>query len=119
MAGVQTHQEQKDVDMATRSYNDTVKQDLQADPEFRRTLLGEVLGCMAAGDVETGKSVLRKYIDGTLGFHALSEAVGHSPADLMAMLAPSGNPPVSDFFLIVAYLQKIDSTVLTVQGLAA
>jgi hypothetical protein len=103
----------------TRSYNETVKHDLQSDPEFRRALLGEVLGCMASGDVQTGKSVLRKYIDGTIGFDTLGAALGYTPEALTEMLGPLGNPPVSDFFQIVAYLQKVDSTVLTVQGVAA
>jgi DNA-binding phage protein len=100
----------------TRSYNETVRQDLRADPEFRRALLGEVLGCMAAGDIETGKSVLRKYIEGTVGFETLGEALGRSPKSLMRMLGPTGNPHVRTFFEMVAHLQKLDGTVLTVQG---
>jgi DNA-binding phage protein len=100
----------------TRSYNETVRQDLRTDPEFRRALLGEVLGCMASGDVETGKSVLRKYIEGTVGFEALGEALGRSPKSLMRMLSPAGNPHVRTFFEMVAHLQELDGTVLTVQG---
>jgi hypothetical protein len=104
--------------MATRSYNDTVKHDLQNDPEYRRALLGEVLGCMATGDVETGKSILRKYIEGTVGFPALGKALRESPERLAQMLEPESNPPLNEFFHVVAYLQKIDATVLTVRGIA-
>jgi len=105
--------------IATRSYSETLNYDLQNDAEFRRALLSEVLGCMAAGDVETGKSVLRKYIEGTIGFEKLGAALGHSPNSLMRMLSETANPHVRDFFEVVAYLQKIDSTVLTVQGVSA
>jgi DNA-binding phage protein len=105
--------------IATRSYRDTLNNDLQTDSEFRRALLSEVLGCMASGDVETGKSVLRKYIDGTIGFEKLAAALGRTPNSLMRMLSQTANPHVSEFFEVVAYLQKIDSTVLTVQGISA
>jgi DNA-binding phage protein len=105
--------------MATRSYNETVRQDLQHDAEFRRALLGEVLGSMAAGDVETGTSVLRTYIEGTIGYRDLGAAVGQTAEALKSSLSPSGNPNVREFFEIVAYLQKIDSTVLEVHGVQA
>jgi len=103
--------------IATRNYRETLNNDLQTDAEFRRALLSEVLGCMASGDVETGKSVLRKYIEGTIGFDQLGAALGRTPNSLMRMLSQTANPHVSDFFEVVAYLQKIDSTVLTVQGI--
>ena len=105
--------------IATRNYSDTLKDDLQNDAEFRRALLSEVLGCMASGDVETGKSVLCKYIDGTIGFEKLGAALGRTPNSLMRMLSQTANPNVRDFFEVVAYLQKIDSTVLTVHGTSA
>jgi hypothetical protein len=89
-----------------RSYNDTVKDDLQNDAEFRHALLSEIVACMAAGEVATGKSVLRKYIDGTIGFQALGNAVGRTPASLLAMLGAESSPSVGDFFEIVAYLQR-------------
>jgi DNA-binding phage protein len=105
--------------ISTRNYSDTLKEDLQNDEKFRRALLSEVLGCMASGDVETGKSVLRKYIEGTIGFSKLGTALGRSPSSLTRMLGPTGNPNVRTFFEIVAYLQKIDRTVLTVQVVRA
>jgi len=44
----------------TKSFNETIKADLQASLGFRRALLREAVGAMIAGDVETGKSVLRR-----------------------------------------------------------
>jgi DNA-binding phage protein len=102
-----------------RKYSETVKQDLRSDPDFRRALLGEVLASMVSGDVETGKSVLRQYVNGTVGFVQLGTALGKSPKSLMRMLSPSGNPNLRTFFEIVAYLQKVDRTILTVHGVAA
>jgi hypothetical protein len=70
---------------------------LRRDVRSLGVLLGEVLreavGCVVSGDVETGKSVLRKYINGTVGFVALGEAVSRSSKTLMQMLGPRGKPP--------------------------
>jgi hypothetical protein len=103
----------------TKSFNLTVKSKLQQSEEFRRALLREAVGCMIAGDVETGKSVLRKYINGTVGFVKLGADLGRSPKVLMRMFSPTGNPQAKNLFEIVAYLQKIEGTVLEVINKAA
>jgi hypothetical protein len=69
---------------------------------------------MISGDLETGKSVLRKYINGTIGFVKLGADLDRSPKVLMRMLSKTGNPQARNLFEIVAYLQKIEGTVLTV-----
>jgi DNA-binding phage protein len=82
----------------TKDFNETVRADLQDSPEYRRAYLREAVGCVVSGDVETGKSVLRKYINGTVGFVALGTAVGRSSKTLMQMLSPNGNPTVVNLF---------------------
>ena len=82
----------------TRDFNESVRADLQNSAEYRRAFLREAVGCVVSGDVETGKSVLRKYINGTIGFVALGEAVGRSSKTLMQMLGPKGNPTITNFF---------------------
>jgi DNA-binding phage protein len=103
----------------TKGFNETVKEQLQKSRDFRRALLKEALSCMIAGDVETGKSVLRKYINGTVGFVKLGEDLGRSPKVLMRMLSAKGNPQAKNLFEIVAYLQKAEGTVLEVVDRAA
>jgi DNA-binding phage protein len=98
----------------TKDFNETVRADLQDSPEYRRAYLREAVGCVVSGDVETGKSVLRKYINGTVGFVALGTAVGRSSKTLMQMLSPNGNPTVVNFFEIVSYLQKLEGVALHV-----
>jgi len=98
----------------TKDFNETVRADLQSSAEYRRATLREAVGCVVSGDVETGKSVLRRYINGTVGFVALGEAVGRSSKTLMQMLGPKGNPTITNFFEIVAYLQKVEGSALTV-----
>jgi hypothetical protein len=103
----------------TKSFNETVKTRLQKSAGFRRALLREAVSAMIAGDLETGKSVLRKYINGTIGFVQLGADLGRSPKVLMRMFGPSGNPQAKNLFEIVAYLQKAEGTVLEVVDRAA
>jgi DNA-binding phage protein len=103
----------------TRNFSDTVKADLEKSAEFRRALLSEAVACMVSGDVETGKVVLREYVNGTIGFLKLGAALGRSPKSLMRMLSPTGNPQARNLFEMVAYLQKIEGTVLEVHAINA
>lgn len=103
----------------TTSFNDTVKKKLQESAGFRRALLREAIACMIEGDVETGKSVLRKYINGSVGFVQLGEDLGRSPKVLMRMFSAKGNPQAKNLFEIVAYLQKREGTKLEVVERAA
>jgi DNA-binding phage protein len=56
--------------------------------------------------METGKAVLRDYINATIGFGELAEVTHRSPKSLMRMLGPSGNPQARNLFEIVEYLQR-------------
>ncbi len=103
----------------TRKFSETVHKDLQGSAEFRSALLSEALSSMASGDVETGKVVLREYINGTVGFTRLGAALGRSPKSLMRMLSATGNPQARNLFEMVAYLQKIEGTVLEVRARSA
>ncbi len=49
----------------TKDFIDTIQDRAQRDPAFRRALLQEGIEYLLAGDVDTGKVVLRDYIDAT------------------------------------------------------
>jgi hypothetical protein len=59
-----------------------------------------------AGDVDTGKAILRDYIKATVGFEKLGEATGTQPKSLIRMFGPRGNPQARNLFGIIGYLQK-------------
>lgn len=103
----------------TTSFNETLRKKLQESAGFCRALLKEAVAFMISGDVETGKSLLRKYINGTVGFVKLGEALDRSPKVLMRMFSAKGNPQAKNLFEIVAYLQKAEGTVLEVVERAA
>jgi hypothetical protein len=97
-----------------KEFKETVKAQLQESKEFRGAYLREGLNCLVSGDVETGKSVLRTYINGTIGFIQLGADLDRSPKTLMRMFSPSGNPQARNLFAIIAHLQKLEGTVLEV-----
>ncbi len=90
----------------TRDFKETIKARVQRDPAFRRELLREGVETMLNGNVETGKTVLRDYINATVGFGELAEVTHRSPKSLMRMLGPQGNPQAQNLFAIVAYLLR-------------
>ncbi len=100
----------------TTSFNEMVRADLQKSKSFRQAFLREAVSRLISGDMDTGKSTLRKYINGTVGFIKLGAALGKSPKALMRMFSPSGNPQARNLFEVIAYLQKVDGTILTVVG---
>jgi DNA-binding phage protein len=103
----------------TKLFSETVRENIERDPEFRRAYLREGMTCFLNGEVEVGKSVLRQYINGTVGFVKLGADLGKSPKTLMRMFSASGNPQARNLFDVISYLQKIDGTRFEVVDRAA
>ncbi len=100
----------------TRDFKETVQSRVRRDLAFRKALLREGVESLLAGDVETGKTVLRDYINATVGFEELGMVVHRSPKSLMRMFSPKGNPQARNLFEVVAYLQEKEGTRLEVRS---
>jgi hypothetical protein len=100
----------------TRDFKETIQQRARRDGRFREALLKEAVDALLSGDLDTGKTVLRDYINATVGFEKLGSATKRSPKSLMRMLGPRGNPQARNFFEIVAYLQKKEGVRLKVRA---
>ena len=57
----------------TRDFKETVQARIRKDPDYRRELLREGIQCLVSGDLDTGKAILRDYINATIGFEELSD----------------------------------------------
>ena len=90
----------------TLDFKETVKDRVERDPAFREALLKEGIECLLTGNLDTGKAILRDYINATIGFDALGSLTDKSPKSLMRMLGPKGNPQASNLFEIIAHIQK-------------
>ncbi|MDQ0996286.1 DNA-binding phage protein [Phyllobacterium ifriqiyense] len=93
----------------SRSFKDTVKARAARDPAFRAALLGEAVEAFAAGDADSGKALIRDYINATVGFNQLSEAVAMDPKNLMRMFGPRGNPRLTNLSLVLRELNRRES----------
>ena len=76
------------------------------DADFRQALLREGIDAMLAGDVPTGKAILRDYVNAAVGFTNLAEATNIPEKSLMRMLGPKGNPRADNLFQILHHLQN-------------
>jgi DNA-binding phage protein len=94
------------VSTLTADWRRTVRARIRREPAFRDALLCEGVNALLAGDVATGRSVLRDYINATLGFEALGTATGIAPKSLMRMFGPDGNPQAQNLFAVLSHLQK-------------
>ena len=92
----------------TRTFRETVQARLHSDRNYRKELLRDGIECFLAGELETGKAVLRNYINGTMGFEELSRRTKRPVKSLMRMLGPNGNPQARNLFDVIRVLQKAE-----------
>ena len=102
----------------TRSFKDFVKSRIESDPAFGQALFQEAVQTLIEGDVDTAKSVLRDYINATVGFEALSEATGTPAKSLMRMFGPKGNPQAKHLLAVIGALQDKTGVHLEVRAVA-
>jgi hypothetical protein len=103
----------------TRDFKETIQARVKRDPGFRKALLREGIENFLSGDVETGKIILRDFINATVGFTKLSGVTHRSAKSLMRMLGPRGNPQARNLFAIVAYLQQAEGVRFEVRSARA
>lgn len=100
----------------TRDFKETVRARARRDSTFRKALLQEGVEYLLAGDLDTGKAVLRDYINATIGFEELAGIFDKSSKSLMRMFGPKGNPQASNLFAVISYLQKYEGIHLAVRA---
>ncbi len=100
----------------TRNFRTIIRQRIECDPVFREALLAEGVQCLLAGEIDVGKSMLRDYVNATIGFQELGGLTMKSPKSLMRMLSPSGNPQARNLFEIIRVLQEQEGLSLKVQA---
>jgi DNA-binding phage protein len=101
-----TPQERSFVMALTKDFKATVKARAERDPVFREALLTEAVELLLSGNVETGKAILRDYINATIGFERLSQETGTPPKSLMRMLGPHGDPRAENLLNVISTLQQ-------------
>ena len=90
----------------TRDFRETTYARAQRDGAFRKALLTEAVNAYLSGEETVGKTVLRDFINATIGFEKLGTLTGIPSKSLHRMLSPSGNPSTANFFAILRVLQE-------------
>lgn len=90
----------------SRDFKETIKARAENDPAFRLGLLTEAAECFLRDEVDVTKTLLRDYVNATVGFQKLAAMTNKKPASLMRMLSGSGNPSLSNISMIMASLHQ-------------
>jgi len=103
----------------TRDFRETVVEAAQRDPAYRRGLLTRGIGFILSGepeDVAVGKSLVRDYINATIGFKELGLQLDKKPKSLMRMFSATGNPRLDSLACVLAALQEHEGIHFTVDA---
>jgi hypothetical protein len=99
-----------------KAFKYTIKARAQADQALRIALLEEALYALMNNDLETGKLLLRDYVNAAVGFDALGAQLHKSPKSLTRMLSVDGNPRAYDLFAVVVQLKAHEGVTLKVHA---
>ncbi|MAS43326.1 MAG: transcriptional regulator [Rhodobacteraceae bacterium] len=90
----------------TKAFRTTIQARAARDPEFRVGLFREAIEALLSDDLETGKLLLRDYVNATVGFETLAQDMDKDPKSLMRMLSAKGNPRADNLLAMVARLKQ-------------
>ena len=98
----------------SRDFTETVRERALREPEFRHALLQNAVEVLLSGELATGKMLLRRYVNATVGFKRLADELGKHEKSLMQMLSASGNPQARNLFGMIETLQQLEGVELGV-----
>lgn len=100
----------------TRKFRETILAHAESDPVYRSGMLADAVNRLLEGDLGTGKSILRNYINATITFGALAGKLGKSDKSVHRMLGPRGNPRADNIIEIIRVLQAYERVRLRVEA---
>jgi hypothetical protein len=111
----------------TREFREVVQARYRSDRRFRQRLLAGAIESLLSGEgarepvagegywrAAEGRTILRDFINATLGFPALAEKTGIHVKTLHQMFGPKGNPTAAHLFKVIACLQEFEGVRLRV-----
>ena len=90
----------------TRTFRETVMVRVQSDPAFRRELICEATSAFLDGDIETGKSILRDYLNATEVLPRIAKLLQKDDKSLRRMVGRKGNPTLKNFIELLHACQQ-------------
>lgn len=71
---------------------------------------------MLSGEIAVAITILRDYINATVGFTGLAKATHIPPKSLIRMFGPAGNSRATNLFEVVSFLQRRERVRFHVKG---
>ena len=85
----------------TKKFRETVMARARTDKDFREELIIEATNALLKGDIETGKCLIKDYLNATEAFSAVADQLHKDEKSIRRMLGPSGNPTLKNFMGIL------------------
>jgi len=98
----------------TRDFKETVMIRAKQDPVFRQSLIVEATNAFLDGDVDTGKQLLRDYLNATGALAAIARELRQDEKSIRRMVGPRGNPTLTNFINLLSSCKRRESIALRV-----
>jgi len=98
----------------TREFKDTVMLRAKQDPTFRQELIVEATNAFLDGDVNTGKNLLRNYLNATEALPSIAKELAQDEKSIRRMIGPKGNPTLRNFVNLLGACKKREHLTLHV-----
>lgn len=92
----------------TRDFKETVMAPARRVPELRSALLTESTDAFLGVDIDTGKALLRDYLNATAALPAIAGELNLNEKSLRRMLGPAGNPTLKNFISLLTACSRIE-----------
>ncbi len=89
----------------SRAFRQTVMARAQDDHEFRAEMISEATSAFLGGDIDTGKCLLRDYLNATNSMQRIALLLKKDDKSLRRMLGPKGNPTLKNFIELLKACQ--------------
>ncbi len=90
----------------TRKFKDTVQLRAKQDPEYRKELIIEATNCFLGGDINTGKNLLRDYLNATEALPSIARELSQDEKSIRRMIGPRGNPTLKNFLNLLGACKR-------------
>lgn len=90
----------------TRKFKETVQLRVRQNPEYRKELIIEATNAFLDGDLDTGKTLLRDYLNATEALPSIARELAQDEKSIRRMIGPKGNPTLKNFVNLLGACKK-------------
>ena len=81
----------------SREFKETVMERAKLDKTFREEIIIEATNALLEGDIDTGKSLIKDYLNATGSFSVVADQLHKDEKSIRRMLGSGGNPTLQNF----------------------